>query len=81
LIDTVAKAGEPMTFEETSLPACIVFIAKTISEYYRQNMSEEDMLAVFPTQEWQKLGLDEQQVTTKLTEMQSLESTLDGLLD
>jgi len=81
LIDTVAKAGEPMTFEEISLPACVVFIAKTISEYNRQKMSEEDMLAVFPTQEWQKLGLDEQQIITKLTEMQSLESTLDGLLD
>jgi len=81
LIDTVAKSGEPLEFEEISLPACVVFIAKFISESRHSNMNEEQKLAAFPVREWLQLGFDEQEITELMAEILALESGLDGLIN
>ncbi len=81
LIDTIAKSGEPLNNEELSLPANAVFVARHICESRRLETSEEDKLAAFPSKEWQQLGLKEQDIATKMTEILALESGLDGLVD
>ncbi len=81
LIDTVAKSGEPLGFEEISLSACVVFIAKFISESSHSNMNDEEKLAVFPVKEWLQLGLNKQEIAEKMTEILALESGLDGLTE
>jgi len=81
LIDTIAKSGEPLSNEEISLAANAVFVARYICESRRLEISEEDKLAAFPSKEWQQLGLKEQDIATKLTEILALESGLDGLVD
>ncbi len=81
LIDTIAKSGEPLAFEEVSLPACAVFIAKYISESSHSAMSDEERQTAFPVKEWRQLGFNEQQIAEKMTEILALDSGLDGLVD
>ncbi len=81
LVDTVEKAGDPLSFEDVSLPACAVFVGRYVSELAASNKDEEEMLAGFPVEAWKKLGLKEQDVPSKLKEMLALESKLEGLID
>ncbi|NQY27613.1 MAG: HDOD domain-containing protein [Piscirickettsiaceae bacterium] len=81
LIDTVAKSGDPLNFEQTSLPACAVFIAKYISESNYNRKTDEERLAFFPKKEWRKIGLNEQDIAENMTTILELETGLEGLLD
>jgi HD-like signal output (HDOD) protein len=81
LVDTVAKEGEPLSFDEVSLPACAVFIARHVSESVHSNLNEEEKLAAFPVDVWKKLGLQEQTISANISTMLTLESKLDGLAD
>lgn len=81
LIDTVAKEGEPLSFDKISLPACAVYIARYISESVHVNQSEEENLASFPVDVWKKLGLQEQDIAENMATMLAIESKLDGLAE
>ncbi|RKZ88932.1 MAG: HDOD domain-containing protein [Gammaproteobacteria bacterium] len=79
LIDTIAKSGEPLSFEPISLPSCAIFVAKYISD--SNNKDEEELLAEFPVKEWQQLGFNERDIAEKVAVMLELDTGLDGLLD
>lgn len=81
LIDTIAKSGEPLKFEQTSLPACAVFIARYISESNYSEKTDEEKLADFPIAEWEKLGLSTQSIEESMITILQLETGLEGLLD
>ena len=81
LIDTITKSGEPLSFDEISLPACLVYIAKYICESNNSGMSEEDKLTNFPLKEWQQLGFAEEDIAVKFPKILAIESGLDGLAD
>jgi len=79
LIDTINQSAKPLDTEETSLPACIVYIARYISESTSPEITEEDRLANFPVKEWQKIGFNVDEIEKKLSEIIALESGLEGL--
>lgn len=81
LVDTITHSGSPLLAEEISSPACVVYIARYISESNLSKISEEDRLTNFPNKEWQQLGLNIDDIATKLPEIMSLESGLEGLVD
>jgi len=79
LIKTLSQSRAPLAADEISLSACIVYIARYISESNHPNISEEDRLANFPVKEWQQLGFNSDDIARKLPEIIALESGLDGL--
>lgn len=81
LVNTIAKSGEPLTADEISLSACVVYIARYISEFKNSELNADDKLALFPTKEWQQIGLTIDDIEKKLAEIITLESGLDGLID
>ena len=81
LINTVEKSGEPMAYDPLSLAACAVKIARYVSQSSYSDEGEEVLLETFPTEEWQTLGLDKDDILRAMTSMSELETGLDGLLD
>lgn len=81
LIDTILKSSEPLLFDNTSLAANAVYIARYISESSHSNKDKQTILAGFPYQEWQYLGLKEEGVVEKMTLLLALDTGLEGLLD
>lgn len=81
LINTVEKSGEPMAFNQLSLAACAVHIAHYVSQSTYSDEGEEVLLQTFPVEEWQKLGLDVDDILSAMTAMSELETGLEGLLD
>ena len=81
LTDTVAKSGEPLHFDEISLAACAVFVARYISEANYIDKDKQVILDEFPRKAWLKLGLAEEDIAEKMAEMLALETGLEGLLD
>lgn len=81
LIDTVAQCGEPLSAEEICKPACVVFIARYISDCQQKNMAVEDIMLGFPHNVAEKLGLNEEYINAKLPVILALESGLEGLVD
>ncbi|NOQ81586.1 MAG: HDOD domain-containing protein [Methylophaga sp.] len=81
LTDTVAKSGEPLTFEQISPAACAVFIARYISQSNYSEQSRDETLTAFPREEWLKIGLKEEDIADNMVEILALETGLDGLLD
>lgn len=81
LTDTVAKSGEPLTFEQTSLAACAIFIARYISQSNYSEQSRDEKLTNFPREEWLKIGLKEEDIAENMAVILALETGLDGLLD
>ncbi len=81
LVNTIAKSGEPLNADEISLYACVVYIARYISEFKNSELNADDKLALFPTKEWQQIGLTIDDIEKKLAEILTLESGLDGLID
>ncbi len=79
LIDTIAKSADPLNADEISIPACIVYIARQISELKNGETGEQDIINDFPVKEWKQLGLDAGDIEKKLPEILALESGLDGL--
>jgi HD-like signal output (HDOD) protein len=80
LVNTIAKSGAPLNAGELSLPACVVYVARYISDCSGAEMNEEDMLAHFPSKEWLQLRLDENHLEKKISEILALESGLEGLV-
>ncbi len=81
LINTVTKAGEPLSFNNISLASCAVYIARYISESSYSNKDQQTILAEFPHKEWQQLGLKEQDIAEKMTTLLALDTGLEGVLD
>ncbi len=80
LIETLEKSADPLGFEELSSAACIASIAKLISECVEQDMDEITILAMLPKDEWNALGLSEDSIAEKLTDITALEPGLEGML-
>lgn len=81
LIDTISKSAEPLIFEQISLPACTIFIARYISELNYLEKSKEKTLADFPKDEWEKLGLNTQDIEESMTTLFQIETGLEGILN
>ncbi|MFT7413602.1 MAG: HD-like signal output (HDOD) protein [Methylophagaceae bacterium] len=81
LIDTISKAGEPLNFDNISLAACTLYIARYISESSYSNKEQQTILADFPYKEWQQLGLKEEDVAEKMAILLALDTGLEGVLD
>lgn len=81
LSDTVAKSSDPFSFEQISLPACVVFIARYISELNHTELSHTEKLANFPNEEWVKVGLKKQDIEESIVTILNLETGLEGILD
>jgi len=81
LINTVEKSGEPMAYSQLSLSACAVQIARYVSQSTYSDEGEEVLLQTFPTEEWQKLGLEMNDILSAMNTMSELETGLEGLLD
>ncbi|MCK5829972.1 MAG: HDOD domain-containing protein [Methylococcales bacterium] len=81
LVNTVSQSGKPLLADKISLPACIVYIARYISESNHSEISEEKRLINFPNKEWQQLGLNTDDIAIKLSEIMEIKSGLEGLAD
>lgn len=81
LITTIANCGAPLKAQELSLPACIVFIARYISECCHTETTPETILNAFPFSVAEKLGFSEQFIADNLPAILELESGLDGLAE
>jgi len=79
LTDTISQSEKPLATDKVSLPACVVYIARYISESKNSESSEEDRLVNFPAKEWLQLGFNEEDIEKRLPEILALESGLDGL--
>ena len=81
LIDTVSKAGEPLNFDDVSVAACSVYIARYISESSYNEQDTHTILANFPYKAWQTLGFTVDDIAEKMAILLSLDTGLEGLLD
>jgi len=81
LIDTISKYGQPLYFDKPSLAANAVYIARYISESSYSDKDQQTILAEFPYQEWQQLGLKKEDVAEKVAILLTLDTGLEGLLD
>jgi HD-like signal output (HDOD) protein len=81
LIDTITKSGEPHNFDDLSLAANAVYIARYISESSYSNNDQQIILTEFPYKQWQQLGLKEEEVAEKMAILLALETGLEGVLD
>jgi HD-like signal output (HDOD) protein len=81
LIEAVAQCGNPLSTKEISKPACVVYLARYISECQQNNLAIEDILLAFPHNVAEQLGLSEQFIITNIPTILTLESGLDGLVD
>ena len=81
LIDTVSKAGEPLNFDDVSVAACSVYIARYISESSYNEQDTQTILANFPYKAWQTLGFTVDDIAEKMAILLSLDTGLEGLLD
>ncbi|NOQ94276.1 MAG: HDOD domain-containing protein [Methylophaga sp.] len=81
LTTTVEQSGEPLNFDTISLPSCAVSIARYISESNYSEQTTTEKLTDFPHKEWAKLNLKEEGIEESMTEILTLETGLEGLLD
>jgi HD-like signal output (HDOD) protein len=81
LIATIAYSGDPLQAPETCKPACVVHLARYISEAHAANLSDEEVLQAFPFDVAEKLGLKTQFIIEKLPEIMALKSGMDNLVD
>ena len=81
LIETVTKAGNPLSFDNISLASCAVYIARYISESSYSDKDKQTILAEFPHKEWQQLGLQEEDIAEKMATLLALDTGLEGVLD
>tara|TARA_R110001606_G_scaffold395213_1_gene567020 strand:+ start:5983 stop:6816 length:834 start_codon:yes stop_codon:yes gene_type:complete len=81
LIDTITIAGEPLKFDDVSLAANTVYIARYISESNYSDKDQQTILTDFPLKEWQQLGLKEEDVAEKMASLLALDTGLEGVLD
>lgn len=81
LILAIQQCGEPLTFEQPSAYACVLNLAQFISNLVDRAKTEEEILANFPFDVAEKIGLSEAFIRSKLTEILAIESKLEGLAD
>ncbi len=81
LTDVVAKSGAPLDSAEINLGACVVFIARYISESLHTQTTPENILQAFPFSIAEKLGLSQGYIEENLPKILALESGLDGLTE
>ena len=81
LIDTITQVGEPLSFDDISLAAIAVYIARYISESSYSEKDQPTILAEFPYKEWQQLGLKNEDVAKTMATLLALDTGLEGVLD
>jgi len=81
LNSAVEQSGAPLSFEQSSLSSCAVFVARYISESNYSEKTAAEKLADFPITEWKNLGLKEENIKERMAEILMLETGLEGLLD
>ncbi len=81
LISTVEQSAAPLSFEQTSLSSCAVFIARYLSASNYSEKTSAEILAEFPHEEWLKIGLKESDIEENMAEILMIETGLEGLLD
>lgn len=81
LIKTVAECDAPLKTDDPYLPACIVYLARYLSESMAANLSPKEIYTAFPFSVAAKLGLSELFIEDNLQTILGLDSGLDGLVD
>ncbi|MCK4841926.1 MAG: HDOD domain-containing protein [Methylococcales bacterium] len=81
LIIPVTRCGEPLLIEPVSKIACIVFIARYLSNCKRLNIGHDAILQGMPMDVIAQLGVPTGFFTERLATIMALESGLEGLLD
>ncbi len=73
LIDGIAQCGAPLEYEEPNKLACIVFIARYLSECHQDGKSRELILEKFPWDVVEKLNVPEQHMKQLVDKLLSLD--------
>lgn len=81
LIETIQNAGEPLSAEEPLPSSCAVKIASYVCDVFNNQINEDEINGLFPTDEWTHLGLNEKEIAGKIEELIAMESGLDGIVD
>jgi len=81
LVETIEQSAAPLEHSEVSLAACVVKVAKYVSQSTYSEKEDEEILADFPHKEWQQLGLKNNDIEQKMAIMMELDTGIEGLLD
>ncbi len=81
LIDAIEMSGDPLSAESTNPLACAVFLGHFISDCQDQALNTEEVMAKFPIQIAEKLGLTEELMSQKISGVVGIQSELEGLAE
>lgn len=79
--DAIAHQNSPETSEDYSTEAGIIYIAKYLKRAHDENMSEDEIVAGFPLQVADKIGMDVNKAYSDLASLGELHSGLDSLIE
>lgn len=78
---SIAEQNNPGTDKEYSAEAGIIFIAKYLKKAHDNNLSEDEIVAGFPLDVAEKIGMDVKRAYQEIAAVGELHSGLDGLLE
>ena len=79
--DAIAHQNSPENSEDYSTEAGIIYIAKYLKRAHDENMSEDEIVAGFPLQVADKIGMDVNKAYSDLASLGELHSGLDSLIE
>ncbi|GAA6144090.1 HDOD domain-containing protein [Thalassolituus maritimus] len=79
--DAIAHQNSPENSEDYSTEAGIIYIAKYLKRAHDENMSEDEIVAGFPLQVADKIGMDVNKAYSDLASLGELHSGLDCLIE
>lgn len=81
LVDAIENSGEPLASEPPNSLACAIYLGHFISDCQDQGKNNDEIVASFPIQIASKLGLDEEFINQKISEIMGIQSELVGLAE
>lgn len=81
LVNAIENSGEPLASETPNLLACAIYLGHFISDCQDQDRNNDEIVANFPIQIAVKLGIDEECINQKISEITSIKSALEGLVE
>lgn len=79
LIEIIEQCGDPLKAHEVNKSACVVHLARYLSECRSAKLADEDILHALPFEVADKLGLSQAFITEKLPVILALDSGMEGL--
>jgi HD-like signal output (HDOD) protein len=81
LINAIENSGEPLASEPYDPLACAIYLGHFIGDCQDQGKSDEEIIANFPLHIAAQLGINEELISQKISEITSIESELEGLAE